>query len=100
MVPVSADGVPGPVQVLSNQRGISNAISCVSGRNCTVVGQEHTTGRGLSIDVFRGSPGAPVIWENVNLFTSVSCIAPATCGMVGHASANHPVFAWHGPVPA
>ena len=99
MVAVSADGIPGPVQVLSYQRGTSNAISCVFGRNCTVVGQEHTTGRGLSIDVFRGTPGAPVIWENVNRFTSVTCVAPGTCGMVGRMP-NYGVFAWHGPVPA
>lgn len=99
MVAVSADGVTGPVQVLSDQRGISNAISCVFGRTCTVVGQEHTTSRGISIDVFRGTPSPPVIWENVNLFTSVSCIGAATCGMVGNWYPNA-FFAWHGPVPA
>lgn len=96
MVAVSADGIPGPVQILSNQLGISNAISCVSGRNCTVVG---ATSGGTSIDVFRGIPAAPVIWENVSTFTGVSCIAPGTCGMVGHRSATDAVFAWHGPVP-
>jgi hypothetical protein len=99
MVPVSADGVTGPTQVLSDQRGIVNDISCVFGRSCTVVGQEHTTSRGISIDVFRGTPGPVVIWENVNLFTGVSCIAPGTCGMVGIRYPNA-FFAWHGPVPA
>ena len=99
MVPVGADGVTGPVQVLSDQRGISNNISCVFGRSCTVVGQEHTTSTGISIDVFRGTPGPVVIWENVNLFTSVSCIAPGTCGIVGISYPNA-FFAWHGPVPA
>ena len=98
IVPVSTEGVTGPVQVLTNEQGISNAISCVSGRNCTVVGQEHRTSRGLSIDVFRGMPSTPVVWENVNLFTGVSCIAPGTCGMVGYMP-TYAVFAWHGPVP-
>lgn len=99
MVPVTADGVTGPVQVLSERRGISNGISCVFGRSCTVVGQEHTTGRGLSIDVFRGSPGPAVVWPDVNLFRAVSCIAPATCGIVGYMPPHGAVFAWHGPVP-
>ena len=96
MVPVSADGVTGPVQVLSDQQGISNAISCVFGRTCTVVG---ATSRGFSIDVFRGTPGPVVIWENVNQFTGVSCVAPGTCGIVGISYPNA-LFAWHGPVPA
>ncbi len=99
MVPVSADGVTGPTQVLSDQQGISNDISCVFGRSCTVVGQVHTTSGGISIDIFRGTPGPVVIWENVNLFTGVSCIAPGTCGMVGISYPNA-LFAWHGPVPA
>jgi hypothetical protein len=98
MVPVSADGVTGPVQVLSDQGGISNDISCIFGRSCTVVGQEHTTSRGISIDVFRGTTGPVVIWENVNLFTGVSCIAPGACGMVGIRYPNA-LFAWHGRVP-
>lgn len=99
MMPITADGVAGPEQVLTNQRGILNGIDCVFGRTCTVVGQEHTTSRGLSIDAFRGTPGVPVVWENVNSFTGVSCIAPGTCGMVGHMP-TYGIFAWHGPVPA
>ena len=99
MMPITVDGVAGPEQTLTNQRGILNDISCVFGRTCTVVGQEHTTSRGLSIDVFRGIPTGPVIWGNVNLFTGVSCIAPGTCGMVGYTHPNA-LFAWHGPLPA
>ncbi|HEX2023891.1 MAG TPA: hypothetical protein VHF00_04260 [Acidimicrobiales bacterium] len=99
MMAVTADGVPGPVQVLSEQRGISNGISCVFGRTCTVVGQKHNgpnAPEGLSIDVFRGSPGPLVVWPEVGHFGAVSCIAPATCGIIGYNA----VFAWHGPVPA
>ena len=99
MMPVTADGVPGPVQVLSGERGISIGISCVFGRTCTVVGQKHNgpdAPEGLSIDLFRGSPAPPVVWPEVGHFGAVSCIAPATCGIVGYGA----VFAWHGPVPA
>ncbi|HEV3401132.1 MAG TPA: hypothetical protein VG078_04860 [Acidimicrobiales bacterium] len=97
MVPVTVDGVSGPEQVLTTQQGIVDDISCVFGRTCTVVGQ--TTSGAVSIDVFRGTPAAPVIWENVNVFTGVSCIAPATCGVVGGSYPNA-LFGWHGPVPA
>ncbi len=99
MMPVTADGVAGPVQVLSNERGISNGISCISGRTCTVVGQKHNLpgpGQGLSIDVSRGTPGPAVVWPGPGLFLAVSCVAPGTCGIVGYNA----VFAWHGPVPA
>ena len=99
MGPVTADGLTGPEQILTNQRGMVDDISCVFGRTCTVVGHEHTTSRGLSIDVFRGTPGPPVVWGNSNLFTGVSCIAPGTCGIVGSLPPNGP-FAGHGPVPA
>lgn len=96
---VSADGVAGPVQPLSNESGLAYNISCVSGRACTVVGQANGPPAALAIDVVRGSPVATTMWPNVNYFTGVSCVAARTCGMVGNLG-NNPFFVWHGPVPA
>ena len=96
---VSADGVPGPVQLLSNTSGTSDDISCPFGRTCTVVGEDNSTSQGLAIDVFRGTVGARTTYANSNWFSGVSCITAAMCGVVGNMP-TYAVFAWHGPVPA
>lgn len=98
MIPVTTDGVAGPVQLLTDRQGSSNGISCVFGRNCTVVGLLHSAGA-ISVDVFRGTPMPPRIWPGAIAFLGVSCVAPATCGMVGYGP-DGAVFAWYGPVPA
>ena len=99
IMPVTADGVAGPAQILTSQSGIAYNISCVAGRACTVVGQTNGPAAGLVVDVVRGSPTAITTWPNVNSFDGVSCIAAATCGIVG-GLANDAFFLWHGPVPA
>lgn len=100
MVAVSAEGVVGPVQGLTDQWGIATSISCAYGRTCTVVGQSHPAPpAGLIIDVFRGSPAAPILVTDAEIFTGVSCIAGATCGIVGSRGQTG-VFRWHGPVPS
>ena len=101
MMAVSPNGIAGPVQILNNDPGTLNDISCVSGRGrpCTVVGQESATSQGLVIDVMSGSPMAATKWANSNFFTGVSCIAAATCGIVGNTPTGA-VFGWHGPAPA
>jgi hypothetical protein len=97
MVAVSADGVVGPVQTLHDQSGNSFDISCVYVRSCTVVGQGNFPSTGLIIDVFRGTPTL-TSWPG-HAFFGVSCVGPATCGVVGSSSGSA-VFLWHGPVPA
>lgn len=104
IIPVSAEGVAGPVLVLRDQPGAAHDVSCVFGRSCTVVGVDRvgsttTVLRGWTIDLFRGTPSPPIFRPDGMGFVSVSCIAPATCGMVG-GGPDGPVFAWHGPVPA
>ncbi|HEV3401130.1 MAG TPA: hypothetical protein VG078_04850 [Acidimicrobiales bacterium] len=94
---VSADGVAGPVQVLSS--GTAEDISCPFGRTCTVVGQNNFTSQGLVVDVFRGTVAASTTYANSNWFSGVSCIGVASCGVVG-TMPTYAVFAWHGPVPA
>jgi hypothetical protein len=98
IMPVSADGVAGPVQILPTEAGNAYDISCVVGRACTVVGASNVSSRALVIDVFRGTPVAVTTWANVHDFTGVSCVGPATCGMVG-GFGDTAFFAWHGPVP-
>lgn len=98
MIPVTADGVAGPVQLLTDRQGSSNDISCVFGRTCTVVGLLHSAGA-VSVDVFRGTPMTPRVWPDATSFFGVSCVAAATCGLVGYGPEGA-VFAWQGPVPA
>ncbi|HEX2023887.1 MAG TPA: hypothetical protein VHF00_04240 [Acidimicrobiales bacterium] len=98
IMPVSADGVPGPLQALSSQSGNAYNISCVPGRACTVVGENHLPSAALAIDVVRGSPMARTLWPTVDDFVGVSCIAAATCGITG-GFGNTAFFVWHGPVP-
>lgn len=98
IVPVSAEGVAGPVQIITTEAGNAYNISCTVGRACTVVGQSNISSRALAVDVFRGTPMAVTTWSNVNYFTGVSCVRPATCGIVGNWG-NNAFFAWHGPVP-
>ena len=98
MISVTADGVAGPVQLLTDRQGLSYDISCVFGRTCTVVGLLHSEGA-ISIDVFRGTPMPPRIWPGATAFFGVSCVAVATCGLVGYGPEGA-VFAWYGPVPA
>ena len=98
MMRVTADGVAGPVQLLTDRQGSSEDISCVFGRTCTVVGLLHSAGA-VSVDVFRGTPMTPRVWPGATSFFGVSCVAAATCGLVGYGPEGA-VFAWHGPVPA
>lgn len=106
IIPVSAEGVAGPVLILRDQPGAANDVSCAFGRNCTVVGVDRvgsttTVLRGWTIDLFRGTPSPPEFGPDGMRFVSVSCIAPATCGMVGGGPGfDNVVFAWRGPVPA
>ncbi len=83
-MPVTADGVAGPAQILSNQSGIAYNLSCVPGRACTVVGQSNVPTAALAVDVVRGAPTAVTMWPNINTFWGVSCIAPASCAIVGN----------------
>ncbi|HEV3401131.1 MAG TPA: hypothetical protein VG078_04855 [Acidimicrobiales bacterium] len=100
IVPVSADGTVGPVQLLIDELGNSRGISCAFGRTCTVIGSSNVLpGAEITIDVFRGTPTPPTRWP-VFRFTGISCIAAATCGIVGNMYQAPPVFLWHGPVPA
>ncbi len=99
IMPVSPDGVAGPARVLTTQSGNAYNISCLPGRACTVVGQSNVPAAALAVDVVRGTPMAISMWPEVNEFWGVSCIAPATCGMVG-GRGNTAYFVWHGPVPA
>ncbi len=92
---VSANGTLGPVQILDRESGILTDISCVSGRTCTVVGQDNRRARGLLIDVFRGIPSPPTRVENAGSLNAISCVGVATCGIVGSGA----LFLWHGPVP-
>ena len=98
MIPVTADGAAGPVQLLSDRQGSSHDISCVFARACTVVGGVHSAGA-ISVDVFRGTPMTPRVWSGATSFFGVSCVAAATCGLVGYGPEGA-VFAWQGPVPA
>lgn len=99
IMPISADGVVGPAQILTTQSGNAYNISCLPGRACTVVGQSNVPAAALAVDVVRGTPTAITTWPEVNQFWGVSCVAPATCGMVG-SRANTAYFVWHGPVPS
>ena len=55
----------------------------------------------MVIELVRGPPVAVTIWPDVfDGFTAVSCVAPATCGIVGNRTFTDAAFAWHGPVPA
>jgi len=95
---VSADGVAGPVQPLSNRPGSLQDISCVAFGSCTVVGQDIPTSGGMTIEVAGGST-AVTFWANSNFFTGVSCVTAASCGIVG-AVPQMAVFGWKGPVPS
>jgi hypothetical protein len=86
------------LQALSSQSGNAYNISCVPGRACTVVGENHLPSAALAIDVVRGSPMARTLWPTVDDFVGVSCIAAATCGITG-GFGNTAFFVWHGPVP-
>lgn len=97
MVPVSAEGVVGQAQILYDRSGNAYDISCIYARACTVVGHANFEFGGLVIDVFRGTPTV-TIWPGPT-FLGVSCVGPATCGVVG-SSGGGAVFLWHGPVPA
>ncbi len=98
IMPVSADGVAGRVQILTTEAGNAYDISCTVGRACTVVGGSNVATRALVVDVFRGTPAAVTTWPNISDFSGVSCVGPATCGMVGGLG-NTAYFVWHGPVP-
>jgi hypothetical protein len=95
---VSVNGTRGPLQILDQESGFLADISCVSGRTCTVVGQDSRRAQGLLVDVFRGIPAAPVRVENASSLNAVSCVGVATCGIVGHSTTGARFF-WHGPVP-
>ena len=97
MVRVSAEGVVGQAQILYDRSGNAYDISCIYARTCTVVGQANFEFGGLVIDVFRGTPTV-TIWPG-STFLGVSCVGPATCGVVG-SSGGGAVFLWQGPVPA
>ena len=99
IMPVSPDGVAAPAQILSTQSGNAYNISCVPGRACTVVGQSNLPAAALAVDVVRGTPTAIRMWPEVNQFWGVSCVAAATCGIVG-SRANTAFFVWHGRVPS
>jgi hypothetical protein len=58
MIPVTPEGVAGPVQLLTDRQGSSNGISCVFGRNCTVVGLLHSAGANLARRVQRDADAA------------------------------------------
>ncbi|HEX2273363.1 MAG TPA: hypothetical protein VHG90_05785 [Acidimicrobiales bacterium] len=98
IMPVSADGVAGRVQILTTEAGNAYDISCTVGRACTAVGGSNVATRALVVDVFRGTPAAVTTWPNFSDFSGVSCVGPATCGMVGGLG-NTAYFVWHGPVP-
>ncbi len=100
IVPVSADGVPGPVQLLTTQAGNAHGVSCPAGTDvCTVVGSVAAgEAHGLVVETRGGSPTAVTHWTNANFFTSVSCVTGESCGIVGGNNFNG-VFAWKGPTP-
>ena len=91
---VSVNGTLGPVQILDQESGVLTDISCVSGRTCTVVGQDNRRAQGLLVDVIRGIPGPPTRVENAGSLNAASCVGVATCGIVGGN-----LFFWHGTVP-
>ena len=83
MMPVSADGVPGPVRILSSGSGHTNGISCVGSGTCTVVGRDNDTDQGISIDVARGRAPVVTFWVNADHFMGVSCVTAESCGIAG-----------------
>ena len=96
---VSANGTLGPVQILDQESGFVADVYCVSGRTCTVVGQDTRRLQGLLVDVSRGVPAEPVRVENASSLSAVSCVGVATCGIVGDSPNGGGRFFWHGPVP-
>ena len=100
IMPLSPDGVPGPVQRLNDDpqsvgyQGLAG-ISCVADGVCTLVGRDNR-GFGIVIDVRPGSPPVVTPWPNLIWFTGVSCPTATTCGMTGASAgaSRAPVFVW------
>ncbi len=95
VMPVSADGVAGPIQPLSDRRGGAHGISCVGEGTCTVVGRDGLSERAMVVDVRPGQPPAVTLGDSSTNFYAVSCISVTACGIVGTAG-GPPVgaFAW------
>ena len=96
IVEVSADGVAGPVQALTDRSGNSFAVSCVADGVCTLVGNDNWAFDGLVIDVRPGSPPVATVVENSNWFGGVSCVTASSCGITGAEAGipQVPVFGW------
>lgn len=96
VVAVSADGVAGPVQALSDRSGNAFAISCVADGVCTLVGNDNWAMQGLVIDLRPGNPPVATIVEDSNWFGGVSCVTASSCGVTGAQAGipQVPVFVW------
>jgi hypothetical protein len=75
MMPVTPDGVVGPLQVVFAQSGTLNGISCLADGSCTLVGGDNPSGLGLEVIVKPGSPPASYLWYQSNYFNDVSCLS-------------------------
>lgn len=97
MVPVTPEGVTGPVQILSGRPGESDGIACTAVGTCTVVGADDSTGgmsAGLVIQVRGGHPAAVTDWAGSTLFAGVSCVRAAVCAAVGGIAVSSASVAW------
>jgi hypothetical protein len=96
IMPLSVDGVAGPIQALSNRSANAFAISCVADGVCTIVGNDNWALQGLVIDVRPASPPAATVVERSNWFGAVHCISASSCGISGAEAGipQVPVFAW------
>ena len=95
IMPLSPDGVPGPVQALSDRGQNLYTISCVADGVCTLVGDDNPPMQGLVIDMRPATPPVATLWPNTIRFTGVSCTTATSCGITGTQAGTHvPVFAW------
>jgi hypothetical protein len=96
IMPVSPDGVPGPIRALTGRSGNALDISCVADGVCTVVGNDNWAGQGLVVDVRPAGRPVPTLLANTNWLGGVSCVTASSCGISGAAAGvpQVPVFAW------
>jgi hypothetical protein len=92
---LTADGAPGPAQVLTDRSGMVGAISCVAEWTCTLVGN---AGRPMVVDVAPGQAPVVTLFDTDLGLHAVSCISATACGIVGSAGGIPPIafFAWKG----
>jgi hypothetical protein len=92
---VTADGVAGPAQALTDRSGTVHGISCVAEGTCTVVGHDNIASRPMVVDVRPGQPPAVTLVDTSANFYDVSCISATACGIVGSGGGPpRAVFAW------